>query len=259
MKRATAKKAARQSGRATQVSKADRILDVAEELFALHGFDGVTMRQIAQRARVDVALANYYFGRKRAVFDAVFERRAGLLNQLRLDALREVQARAGSKGPAVEQIIEAFLRPLEIAQEHADAGLRNYLALVAYANNSPIFGGELISRLFNTLVQEFIDALKLALPGHREEDIYWCYHYLSGSLSLTLADTGRIDILSRGKCRSSDFKAAYDRMVPYTAAGFRRVCLSGELRAKPAAARDGKSPSGTSEVAAAGWTRQRAT
>jgi AcrR family transcriptional regulator len=236
MKTARVRRAARARRRATAVSKADRILDVAEELFALHGFDGVTMRQIAQRARVDVALANYYFGRKRAVFDAVFERRAGMLNQLRLDALREVQAQAGSKGPSVEQIIEAFLHPLEIAQEHADAGLRNYLALVAYANNSPIFGGELISRLFNTLVQEFIGALKQALPGHREEDIYWCYHYLSGSLSLTLADTGRIDILSRGKCKSSDFKAAYDRMVPYTAAGFRRVCLPADSRAAASSA-----------------------
>lgn len=236
--------------RATEVSKADRILDVAEELFALHGFDGVTLRQIAQRARVDVALANYYFGRKRAVFDAVFERRASMLNQMRLDALREVQAQAGKAGLSVEQIIEAFLRPLEIAQEHADAGLRNYLALVAYANNSPVFGGELMSRLFNALVEEFIDALKKALPGHREEDIYWCYHYMSGSLSLTLADTGRIDILSRGKCNSSDFKSAYDRMVPYSAAGFRRICLTGELQGAGVDLEGGKSSAETTGLAA---------
>jgi Tetracyclin repressor-like, C-terminal domain len=160
-----------------------------------------------------------------------------------------VQAQAREEGPSVEQIIEAFLRPLEIAQEHADAGLRNYLALAAYVNNSPVLGAEIMSRLFNALVQEFIEALKKALPGHRDEDIYWCYHYLSGSLSLTLADTGRIDILSRGKCRSSDFKAAYDRMVPYTAAGFRRVCAPAEHRAR-AEPREGKSPGGAAKVAA---------
>jgi AcrR family transcriptional regulator len=227
---------------ATEVSKRDRILDVAEELFALHGFDGVTMRQIAQGAGVDVALANYHFGRKRAVFDAVFERRAGLLNAARLDALREVQAKAGQRGPDVEEIIGAFLRPLEMAQEHADAGWRNYLALIAYANNSPVWGREIISRLFNDLVQEFIAALKKALPGHRDEDIYWCYHYLSGTLTLTFADTGRIDVLSRGKCKSSDFKAAYDRMVPYTAAGFRRVCLPAATESSTAQRRGGVIP-----------------
>ena len=98
-------------------AKSERILDVAEELFALHGYDGVTLRQIATGAGVDVALASYHFGKKLDLFNAVFQRRAGDLNAARLSALREAQEQAGGKGPSVEQIIEAFLRPLEIAQE----------------------------------------------------------------------------------------------------------------------------------------------
>jgi hypothetical protein len=82
----------------------------------------------------------------------------------------------------------------------------------------------MMSRLFDELVQEFIDALRKALPGARDEDIYWCYHNLSGALTLTLANTGRIDKLSRGKCKSADFQAAYDHMIPFTAAGFRKLC-----------------------------------
>ena len=31
-------------------AKRDRILDTAEELFALHGYDGVSLRKIATRA-----------------------------------------------------------------------------------------------------------------------------------------------------------------------------------------------------------------
>ena len=50
---------------------------------------------------------------------------------------------------------------------------------------------------------------------------------------------------------SSDFKAAYDRMVPYTAAGFRRVCLGAESQRAPAASRDGRSSDGADKVAAA--------
>ncbi|MFT7176774.1 MAG: AcrR family transcriptional regulator, partial [Halioglobus sp.] len=52
--------------------KRERILDVAEELFALHGYDGVTMRQVSSGAKVDVALANYHFGKKLDLFHAVF-------------------------------------------------------------------------------------------------------------------------------------------------------------------------------------------
>ena len=204
--------------------KSERILDVAEELFAMHGYDGVTLRQIATKAGVDVALANYHFGKKLDLFNAVFQRRAGDLNESRLNALRECQQRAGEKGPSVEQIIEAFLRPLEIAQETGDDGWKNYLALIAYINNSPYWGQKMMSKLFDNLGLEFIEALRVALPGAKDEDLFWCYHNLSGALTLTLAQTGRIDKLSGGKCRSSDFQAAYDHMIPFTTAGFRQVC-----------------------------------
>ena len=206
------------------VPKRERILDSAEALFAEHGYDGVALRQIARDAEVDVALANYHFGKKRDLFQAVFERRAAHLNNARRQALHSCQAGAGKRGPSVEQIIEAFLRPLELAQETGDQGWRHYLALIAYINNSPYWGPRMMSQLFDELVQEFIDALKKALPGARDEDIFWCYHNLSGALTLTLANTGRIDKLSRGRCRSADFQAAYDHMIPFTAAGFRRVC-----------------------------------
>ena len=208
-------------------TKSERILDVAEELFALHGYDGVTLRQIAAGAGVDVALANYHFGKKLDLFNAVFERRAGELNDARLSALRECQEKAGKEGPTVEQVVEAFLRPLEIAQETGDKGWTNYLALIAYINNSPYWGERMMSKLFDELVLEFIEALRRALPGSRDEDLFWCYHNLSGALTLTLAQTGRIDKLSAGKCLSSDFRAAYDHMIPFTAAGFRQVCSAG--------------------------------
>lgn len=208
-----------------KTSRRERILDAAEELFALHGYDGVTLRRIARRAEVDVALASYHFGKKLDLFQAVFERRAALLNQNRREALHRCQAAAGPAGPSVEQIIEAFLRPLELAQETGDSGWRHYLALIAYINNSPYWGPKMMSRLFDSLVQEFIAALGRALPGARAEDIYWCYHNLSGALTLTLAQTGRIDKLSGGLCASADFQAAYDHMIPFVAAGFRQVCL----------------------------------
>lgn len=207
-----------------EISKRDRILDAAEELFAERGFDGVTLRQIASSAGVDVALANYHFGKKLELFNAVFERRSALLNKSRLDALRKVQAEQADTGPSVEQIIEAFLRPLELTQEMADPGWRHYLALIAYVNNSTYWGKRMMSKLFDDLVQEFIAALRQALPTASDQDLYWCYHNLSGALTLTLAQTERIDTLSGGLCKSSDFQAAYDHMIPFVAAGFRKVC-----------------------------------
>lgn len=207
-----------------EVPRSERILDVAEVLFAEHGYEAVSLRQIATGAGVDVALASYHFGKKLDLFEAVFLRRAEKLNQERLAALTAVEAAAGKKRPDVQAIIDAFLTPLKLAQAADDPGWTHYLALLAYINNSPVWGNTLMSRAFDDLVRRFIKALKKALPGAREEDVYWCYHYLSGALTLTLANTGRIDALSGGKCHSDDFEAAYQRMVPFVAAGFREVC-----------------------------------
>nr|WP_231871218.1 hypothetical protein [Halioglobus sp. HI00S01] len=90
---------------------------------------------------------------------------------------------------------------------HAQHHRRRSVALIAYINNSPYWGEKMMTKLFDKLVLEYIEALRGALPGARDEDLYWCYHNLSGALTLTLAQTGRIDKLSGGKCRSSDFQA----------------------------------------------------
>jgi len=203
-----------------EANKSERILDAAEELFSQHGYDGVTMRQIAAKAKVDVALANYHFGKKLEVFYAVFDRRASLLS----DSRREVLMKSSGKTQTLEQIIEAFLLPLKMAQKTGDPGWKNYLALLAYVMTSSIWNKELMERIFDKRVGEFIDALKIVLPKAKEEDLHWCYHYVSGALALTLAQTGRIDRLSKGRCVSSDFDAAYERMIPFIAAGFREVC-----------------------------------
>ena len=66
-------------GRPTKTEDApdmrERILDAAEDHFSRHGFWGVTVREVAQEAKVDTALLHYYFKTKRGLFDAVFERR----------------------------------------------------------------------------------------------------------------------------------------------------------------------------------------
>jgi len=204
--------------------KSERILDTAEELFALHGYDGVTMRQISTGAQVDVALANYHFGKKLDVFYAVFNRRADLLSNTRRELLLKSQQDATKKPQTLEQIIAAFLLPLKFAQETGDPGWKNYMALLAYVMTSPIWSKKLMKDNFDKRVVEFIEALKIAFPKAKDEDIHWCYHYVSGALALTLAQTGRIDRLSGGLCLSTDFDAAYDRMIPFVAAGFREVC-----------------------------------
>ena len=201
----------------------DRILDAAETLFAQDGYAGVSVRQIMSQAGADVSLAYYHFKSKRDLFDQVMLRRAEHLNDIRLEALEAVEKRHPDDAPTVEEIIGAFTNPLLdlLATDHEE--WKHYFRLVAQINNSPEWGGELMTRYFDPLVRRFIEALRKALPGCSDEDLYWSYHFLSGALTLTFAETGRIDNLSGGACCSSDMASINERMPTFLAAGFRAL------------------------------------
>ncbi len=217
-------------------SAQDRILDAAEELLARHGFYGVTIRQVAQHAGVDTALLHYYYGSKRGLFDAVFGRRAQILNQLRMESLDRYESEAGDN-MTIEGVTDAFIRPLIDMATEGGPGWRNYFALVAQVNNAPVWGGATMTRYFDPVIHRFIGLLRKLLPDTPPEDIYWCFQQLTGAITLTLSQTGRIDRLSGGLCRSSDLRAAYARMVPYAAGGLRAVCEAAANRAKASAPR----------------------
>lgn len=52
-----------------------QILDTAERLFAMHGFHGASVRDIAQEADVNIAMISYYFGSKERLIEAIFLKR----------------------------------------------------------------------------------------------------------------------------------------------------------------------------------------
>lgn len=49
-----------------------QIMDKALEVFAEKGFDSASVRDIAQRAEVNVAMISYYFGSKEKLLEAIF-------------------------------------------------------------------------------------------------------------------------------------------------------------------------------------------
>ena len=225
----TTPKAAARRGRppkakAKAVSTAsDSILDAAEDLFSKHGFYGVTIREVAREAGVDTALVHYYFGAKRGLFDAVFLRRAEVWNNERVDAINRYAREAGY-AMTLEGLLEAFLRPPFQWSLKGGPGWKHYSALVAQTNANPTFGGETMARYFDPAIHRLIELLRQVLPGARDVDLYWAYHMLSGALTLTLGETGRLDRLSGGLARSGDLQTAGDYMVRFAAAGFRACC-----------------------------------
>jgi AcrR family transcriptional regulator len=61
-----------------------QLLDTAELLFSRKGFDGTSVRDIAEAAGINTAMISYYFGSKEKLMEQIFERKS-------LDLLENVE------------------------------------------------------------------------------------------------------------------------------------------------------------------------
>lgn len=64
------------------------ILLVAEKLFAEHGFDGTSIREIAKQADINIAMISYYFGSKEKLLEALIIYRIGAM-RIQLETLNQ--------------------------------------------------------------------------------------------------------------------------------------------------------------------------
>lgn len=199
----------------------ERILDAAEQLFAELGYDAVSLRHITREAGVELALANYHFGPKIELFRCVVRRRAQTLNSERMAALAALPPIA-----SLEALIEAFTGPFLKRSLEGGRGWKAYARVIAQTANSPRWSRELMAEEFDPVAREFIAGVRRSLPEAEAENIYWGFHFLLGAMTITFAQTGRVDGLSDGRCRSDDLAAIHRRMVPFLAAGFSALCVS---------------------------------
>ncbi len=210
-----------------KVSTPQRILDSAEALFADNGYDGVSLRMITKQAGVELALPNYHFGSKLELFRHVIQRRSLILNDERIKALKSLSDTA-----EIHDLIEAFIGPFLRRSLFGGEGWRNYARVIAQIANSPRWTSEIMSAEFDPVAIEFVRRVRLIFPDAKAEDIYWSFHFLLGAMTMTFAQTGRIDLLSDNICHGSDLSAIHLRMVPFLSAGFSKLCAGSVSRRK---------------------------
>jgi AcrR family transcriptional regulator len=180
------------------------ILLAAEKLFAQRGYNGVSIRQIAEEAGVPLALVGYYFGPKQDLFHAIFEHWNTTIQE-RLDGLARVRDSAGQPD-YLERVVEAFTGP--VLRLRASPEGEWYALLMTRGLNEP---GEQTDRAmaayFDPLAQAFIDALMAAFPGATRGQVAWAYQFMLGTLLHHISDT-RVQRLSLGVNRPCDPVAA---------------------------------------------------
>jgi|UPI0004648AC5 AcrR family transcriptional regulator len=204
-----------------------RILTAAEAEFADHGFDGATVRQIALRAEVPVALVNYHFGSKEGLYRAIFEMRAPMIVDQRIAGLRLAEME-----PDAERKVEMIVKAVLVPNLHMRSTEKNssYARILAREVSDPkSHNRKVIAEFFDPIAYKVMEALQAALPDRSVEEINWGYQAMLGVMVYTMADTGRISRLSGGRCDPEDEMATATHLV----ALMKAALLYGRVPATP--------------------------
>lgn len=200
----------------------DRILDSAEELFAVQGFESVSLRQITAKAEVNLAAVNYYFGSKEGLIIEVLARVVGPINERRLAMLDEAEAQFAGKPVEIERILEAIFLPIISSMNESEHSRQVVLKLAGRCMSEP--GDEMpeaMLRIFREVADRFSEALHLALPHLSKAEVYWRMHFIIGSMLYALIQHETLVSISEGEVVADDAVKALEELVAFTAGGLK--------------------------------------
>jgi AcrR family transcriptional regulator len=205
---------------AQKPSARQRLIDASEQLFAEHGWNAVSIRTIVAAAGVNLAALHYHFGSKEQLLTEIFAARAKPIAEERMRLLAEIERQGGT--PSLEGILEAFLRPALTIGSDARFGGRAFVKLRARLATEPeTVSRRILANAFDESSGEFLAALGRALPQIPTPDLEWRFHFMLGAMFYTMADAGRIQSLTNGRCDPGRVEDALAHIIPFLAAGFR--------------------------------------
>lgn len=193
----------------------EKIINAAEILFGNESFDTVSLRDITDAAGVTLALVSYHFKTKENLFSAIVARRAEILNRIRRDRLSALEARGDI---TLEELLDAFMRPLFEQMQSADEGWHAYLLLLAKLGVSDRWRINLQEN-FDETAHLFLSRLKTLLPDMEEEALVRGFSFILVLMLQTVSKNRRVDALSGGRFSSSDLDTSYRLLLRFCLAG----------------------------------------
>jgi AcrR family transcriptional regulator len=188
------------------------ILAAAERLYADRGFGDVTLRDIVAAADVNLAAVNYHFGSKDELIAELFVTRSLATNRERLNELKAAEEAGGGRAD-VDSILRALVGPTLrgcLGPDREGSTAARFMIRASIESVPPI------RRIKNREVdhlRKFAAAMRRAMPGRDEAELYWGLHFALAMAHHTIREKERLTKLSEGKCDLNDVQAIVDRVV----------------------------------------------
>src|SRR5208283_2369291 len=201
----------------------EKILDVAERLFADHGFPSTTLRDITTEAGVNLAAVNYHFRSKEALLSAVLERRLKPVNARRLELLERALQDAVRGKPVLEDLIRAFIQPIYEARG-AGIELGNFARLMARLATEPDeWAVSVMSQHMQSTIERFLPLFSAALGIDDPVTVALATHLSLGAMAHSLKGLPILHRMAGVDPGKMDPTEHLERLICYTAGGMRAL------------------------------------
>lgn len=206
---------------ALRSSTKEKILDVAEGLFAEYGFNDTSLRTITSKAGVNLASVNYHFGDKKTLVRAVLNRYLEAFMPEMKQSLERLNERDDYD---MAEVFEALRAPLRSLSELRPNGTSRFMLLIGRGYTD--VQGHLrwfITNRYNDVLTLFTDSVLKANPNLTRETLFWRLHFTLGTCVFTMASSQALAEIAENDFGSKvDPKSVVDQLIPYLAAAWRR-------------------------------------
>ncbi|MDA8806410.1 TetR family transcriptional regulator [Opitutales bacterium] len=198
-----------------------RLIDATARLFAEHGYNGLTMRSVAQEADANLAAANYHFGSKDALVLEMLSERIQPINKRRLALLEEAKRRNGKLAPSAHEIFHSLIFPIGEEIARSSKSRWSLAQLVARTFTEPVYFIERMhQKFFSQIAKLYHQELSLAFPNVPTKEIHWHLHLAVSSMLGALAQHRRLRDFTEGVCSEEEVGEMINRLIRFVTHGF---------------------------------------
>lgn len=151
-----------ESGAANKRGAGAAVKHAALQLFSERGVDGVTVREIAERAgQKNHGSVAYYFGSKEALVRAIVEDGARIIDDRRNAMLDDLEA--DGRQPTIREVIDAIIYPsIDVAGEGGEDSYLRFTQIL-HLTHRELFE-DAVGNRFNTGYQRCLNLLRGLMP-----------------------------------------------------------------------------------------------
>jgi AcrR family transcriptional regulator len=202
----------------------DKIMDVAERLFADHGFAATSLRQITAEADVNLAAVNYHFRSKEALLSAVIERRLGPINKRRMELLDEMETRSSSGQLDLKEAVLAFMRPAFEAKSAKSDGIKHFPRLMARVMAEPgEWSAPVLLPALHQITSRFIPIFERAMGVKDRALVLWGAQFGIGCMTRCLIAPEFIHTITGQEPQTESPEQILDRLVCFVVGGMKAL------------------------------------